>query len=467
MEEPPRAGRAQWAALAVVLLGAFMGFLDIFVVNVANPAIQRELNASFAEIGLVPAGYTLAYAVGLVTGGRLGDLYGRRRIFLSGVAAFAATSLLCACATTPAFLIGARVAQGLAAALMLPQVLALLQATFRREEERARALGLYGAVVGAGVVAGQVVGGLLLAWDVAGLGWRAVFLVNVPLCAATFAGALVLVGEADREGARPALDLAGAALLGAGLFGLLHPLVVGGEGGWTAPLVVETCAAAVLLGLFVLWERRVARAGGAPLLPPRLFAQRGFSLGLPTALLFYGSNGAFVFLLAFHLQQALSFSPWQSAALFTPMALCTSVAAIVCGKLVARWGGRVVPWGALVTGAGLLAVWATTATQEAAPGRALLLLPGLVLYGLGGGVVATSLLGLALAEVAPQDAGAASGGLLTAVQASEAAGVAGIGALFSAISASTGPTDAFAAVVLLLAGLAAALAFLLHRLRRD
>ncbi len=344
-DHPPRAGALQWAALAVVLLGAFIGFLDIFIVNVANPAIQAETQATFAQIQLVPAGYTLAYAVGLVLGGRLGDLYGRRRLFLVGTAAFAVTSTACACATAPEFLIGARVAQGLAAALMLPQVLALVQVTFLRQEQRARALGLYGAVVGVGVVAGQIVGGLLLQWDVAGLGWRSVFLVNVPLCVVTFAGALALVPRGGRAKERTAVDLPGAALLGCGLFGLLHPLVVGGEDGWTVPLTAQVCGAVLLLGLFVLWERRVDRSGGAPLLPPRLFAQRGFSLGVPTALFFYGTNGAFVFLLAFYLQRALSFAPWQAAVAFAPMAVCTSVAAVLCGRRVARWGPRVVPRG--------------------------------------------------------------------------------------------------------------------------
>ncbi|WP_198535571.1 MFS transporter [Streptomyces caatingaensis] len=294
-----------------------MGFLDIFIVNVAGPSIQSGMNASFADIQLVPAAYTLAYGAGLVTGGRLGDLFGRRRVFVLGTVAFALASVACAAAPDPGLLVAARVLQGLAAALMLPQVLALIQLTFPRPAERSRAIGLYGAVIGSGAVAGQIAGGLLVRWDVAGLGWRAVFLVNVPLCLLTLVGATTVVKErGERSPARP--DLGGVLLLAPGLFGLLHPVVVGGERGWNAPLIAELFAAALLLALFALWERRVSRTGGAPLLPPRLFRQRGFSVGLPTALFFYGTNGAFVFLLAFHLQRAGGFTPLASALEFLP-----------------------------------------------------------------------------------------------------------------------------------------------------
>ncbi|WP_219729366.1 MFS transporter [Streptomyces noursei] len=320
---PPSPDRRHWAALAVLLLGAFMGFLDIFIVNVAAPAIQTEWHAPFADVQLVPAGYTLAYAAGLVTGGRLGDVFGRRRVFLYGVGTFAVTSAGCALATTPAFLIGARLLQGLAAAAMLPQVLALIQVTFPQDRARARALGLYGAVIGAGVLAGQILGGLLVAWDIAGLGWRTVFLVNVPLCAVTFVGAALLVGE-DRTAVAGRLDLSGASLLGLGLFEVVHALVTGPERGWTAVPSCELATGIALLGLFLIWERRVERAGRTPLLPPRLLAQRGFSRGLPTVVCFYGANGAFVFLLAFHLQHALGFSPLGSALEFVPMAVLTS-----------------------------------------------------------------------------------------------------------------------------------------------
>ncbi|MEK2479592.1 MFS transporter [Streptomyces noursei] len=456
---PPSPDRRRWAALAVLLLGAFMGFLDIFIVNVAAPAIQTEWHAPFADVQLVPAGYTLAYAAGLVTGGRLGDAFGRRRVFLYGVGAFAVTSAGCALATAPAFLIGARLLQGLAASAMLPQVLALIQVAFPQDRARARALGLYGAVIGAGVLAGQILGGLLIAWDIAGLGWRTVFLVNVPLCAVTFVGAALLVGE-DRTAVAGRLDLGGASLLGLGLFGVVHALVTGPERGWTAVPSCELATGTALLGLFLAWERRVERAGRTPLLPPRLLAQHGFSRGLPTVVCSYGANGAFVFLLAFHLQHALGFSPLGSALEFVPMAVLTSVGSALCRRMVACLGRWAVPAAAALTAVGLLAVG--VAVETAAPGdQAVALLPGLLLYGFGGGIVATSLIGLTLDGVAAADAGAASGGILTAVQAAEAAGVAGVGALFARLAATGGAVRGFSASVLVLAGLSALTAVLL------
>ncbi|GAA2640410.1 MFS transporter [Streptomyces axinellae] len=458
----PVATTAQWAAMWILLLGAFMGFLDIFIVNVANPSIQAELHASFADIQLVPTGYTLAYGAGLVAGGRLGDIFGRRRVFLVGVVLFALTSVACASAQSPGFLVGARIAQGLGAAVMLPQVLALIQVTFQRNEERSRAIGLYGAVIGLGVVAGQIVGGFLIEWDVAGLGWRSIFLVNVPLCVITFVGALALVR--DRSDRTPMkLDLPGVILLGAGLLGLVHGLVVGAEQGWTGLRAGEVAGGAVLLAIFVLWERRVAEAGRSPLLPPRLFKQRGFSMGLPTALCFYGVNGAFIFLLAFYLQQAKDFSPLQSALTFTPMAILTSVFSVLCGKFVARWGARVVPGGAVVMAIGLGLVWIGVDLMEGT-NPAAALMPGLVLYGAGGGIVATSLIGTALSGVIPEDAGAASGGILTAVQVSEAAGVAGIGALFAAVATGGEEVRGFAVSVAVLAVLSLLTAVFLNLL---
>ncbi|MEU2360123.1 MFS transporter [Streptomyces noursei] len=463
--DPPAATKAQWAGLWILLLGAFIGFLDIFIVNVANPSIQEQMNATFADIQLVPTGYTLAYGAGLVTGGRLGDIFGRRRIFLIGAVAFAVTSAACAAAQSPGFLIGARVLQGLAAAVMLPQVLALVQVTFQRDEERTRAIGLYGAVIGIGVLAGQIVGGFLIEWDVAGLGWRAIFLVNVPLCIITFIGGLMLVKD-HGERLTMKLDLGGVVLLGLGLFGLVHGLVIGADQGWTTTLCVEMVAGVVLLGLFIVWERRVARNGGAPLLPPRLFKQRGFSTGLPTALFFYGVNGAFVFLLAFYLQHAVNFTPLGSALEFTPMAILTSASSMLCGKLVARFGQWVVPAAAVLMGVGLLAVWVAVETASA-DNQALALMPGLLVYGFGGGIVATSLIGMALSGIEPEDAGAAAGGILTAVQASEAAGVAGIGALFAAVAASGGAVHGFGVSSIVLTALSILTAVLLRFLAKP
>lgn len=216
-------------ALAVLLVASFMGILDVLIVNVAAPSIQRDLGASFADIQLVVSGYVLAYAVGLTTGGRLGDSFGRRRVFVTGLLSFAVCSAGCAAAPSPGVLIGIRVAQGLAAALMLPQVLSVIQTVFP-EAERPRALARYGATMGGGAVVGQIVGGALIRADVLGLGWRSVFLVNVPI--ALVAAAAVPFVLPETPSVRRALDVPGLLLTAAAMTLLVYPLAWGGGSGW-------------------------------------------------------------------------------------------------------------------------------------------------------------------------------------------------------------------------------------------
>lgn len=424
-----------WLALAILLVASFMGVLDVFIVNVAVPHIQDQLDASFADIQLVVAGYTLAYSVGIVTGGRLGDAFGRRRIFLLGTALFGLASAGCAVAPNATALIVLRVLQGISAAVMLPQVLAIIQVIFT-PEKRATAIGCYGAALGLGAVAGQVVGGGLLAWNPLDLGWRSIFLVNVPMCVLTMVGTMLTV-DGPRGSHRARFDVVGMVLLGAALFGLLHPVITGGESGWSAGNTAELVTALALFAAFGWWERRLSARGGSALLPPTLFGQPGFSKGLATALLFYSGNTAFVLVLSYFLQRGLRLTPLQSALAFSPMAAVTGAASLCLASLRSRFGPGVVAWGGAMAVAGLLLTIPAAASGTGLT-QLLLLQPGLLIYGVGGGLIAPSIVGLSLAETAPENAGAASGGLLTATQAANAAGVAAIGALFSAVYSSSG-----------------------------
>ena len=222
----------RWLTLVILLLAAFMNLLDVSIVNIAIPSIQRGLHASYADVQWALAGYTLAYALVLITGGRLGDTFGRKRLFLIGVAGFTIMSALCGAATGPGMLIGCRVAQGAMGAIMVPQVLAVIQVIFP-PHERIKALAGFGVTAGLGTISGPLIGGLLIQHDLLGLGWRSIFLINVPVGLITLVASSVLVRE-SRSANPPKLDPVGVALIRAALLLLLYPLVQGRQFGWPA-----------------------------------------------------------------------------------------------------------------------------------------------------------------------------------------------------------------------------------------
>jgi EmrB/QacA subfamily drug resistance transporter len=425
----------RWHALAVVLAATFMGMLDVFIVNVAAPSIQHGLKASFAELQLVIAGYVLAYAVGLVTGGRVGDAIGRKRAFLLGTAAFTAASLACALAPTAPVLIVFRILQGLAAALMLPQVLSIVQVSFP-ERERARALGFYGATIGLASIAGQLVGGLLIDADIAGLAWRAVFLVNLPIGILAIAGALKTVSE-SREPDRQCLDLAGVALLSLALITLMLPLIEK-----RAYWLIIACP--ILLAAFVAVEWRLTARGAAPLVPLRLFEQRPFSAGLATVLVFYSGNAALFLVLAYYLQGGLHLSPLGSGLTFLPLGVGFASTSLTVRRALPRFGALVLTVGALVMAAGLGLIAATVAAGPGVAAQPYLIAPGLFIAGAGQGIVAAPLINTVLERVSGSEAGAGSGVLLTATQIANALGVSALGAIFAAALGTNPATGATA-----------------------
>jgi EmrB/QacA subfamily drug resistance transporter len=430
------AAERRWLALAVVLGGTFMAVFDNFVVNVAIPTIQRDLHASFAQVQFVIAGYALAYAVTLVTGGRLGDIYGRKRLFLLGLTGFTAASALCGLAPGPGVLIGARLLQGLAAAALTPQVLAIIQVTFP-PQERARAFGLFGAVVGLAAAAGQGLGGLLVQADLLGLSWRAAFLVNVPVGVGILLAARGLLAE-SRSATATGLDPGGVAILSTGLFLLAFPLVAGREAGW--PWWAWACllAAPPALGGFVAFERARTARGDTPLVVLRLFRARAFVAGLLVSLLFNAASAGFFLGLALYLQLGLRFSPLEAGLVQLPAAAGFTLAATLVARLDPRLGSRLVLAGLALNVATFAAgVLVIRASPEALPrlGFAALIFG----QAFGAGTASPRLTGVVLAEIGRDDAGGAAGVLATAQQIGGALGVALIGVVLFGVLAGHAP----------------------------
>jgi EmrB/QacA subfamily drug resistance transporter len=418
---------AKWAPLAVILCGTFVYVLDFFVVNVALPDIQRGLHAGPAAVEWIVAGYGLTSASFLVCGGRLGDHFGRRRLFMIGIAIFTLTSALCAAAPDPAFLVAARLAQGLGAAVMAPNVLSIL-GTVYTGPDRVRAISVYGMVMGIAAVGGQLLGGVLIAADVAGAGWRTIFWVNVPLGIAALLAAPRLVPE-SRAARTGRIDFLGAALLTAALTAIVLPLLEGRAEGWPAwswaCLVAGLAAGAAFVGHL----RRTRNRGGQPLLDPRIFAVRAFRSGLTVQVLFWCQQAASYLLLALFLQQGRGLSPIESGGVFSMLAAGYLITSFPAPKLTARFGRRVLLTGALTAALGdvllAAAVW-----HDGAAGSIAALLPGLLLLGAGQGLCITPLTTTVLSHADERTAGSVSGALATTQQVGNAIGVAISGVVF-------------------------------------
>ncbi|GAA0623477.1 MFS transporter [Streptomyces crystallinus] len=446
--------------LFTVLLGAALPLIDFFIVNVALPAMEKDLAAGPATLELVVAGYGVAYAVLLVLGGRLGDTAGRRRLFLIGMAAFGVTSLACGLAPTAWTLVAARVAQGAASALMLPQVLATIQAT-TAGPRRARAMSLYGATAGLSMVAGQILGGVLVAADIAGSGWRAVFLVNVPVVIVGLVLAVRSVPETRSD--RPAsVDVPGTLLLALSLISLLLPLTEGRAAGWPLWTWVSLAVFPFAAVAFYRTERRIDRRGGTPLVPPSLLRLPSLHRGLVMIVPFSVGFSGFMFVIAVVLQQGLRMGPVSAGLALVPMALAFFAASLAGPRLIGRYGSRVVTTGGLIQGVGItvlvLTVWRGWPDLGIAE-----LAPGVALAGLGQGLQLPVLFRLVLSDVPTDRAGVGSGVLVTTQQSALALGVATLGSLFLSLLPSMGTRDALA--VTLLVQLAAVVLTVLLSLR--
>ena len=453
---------AHWAPFPVVLIGTFMVVLDFFIVNVALPSMQTSLHASTGALEWVVAGYGLSSAVALVTAGRLGDRYGRRRMFSLGLALFTLSSAVCGLAHGAEPLIVGRIAQGFAAALLMPNVLSLLSVLYDGAD-RARALAAYGMVMGLAAAGGQLLGGVLIEWDPAGLSWRGCFLINLPVGVIGLALAPRLIPESRAAGARRP-DLVGTGLLTAGLTAIVLPLVQGRALGWPAWTWAALAAAPPLLAGFLAHQRRLTarRAAGLaatdPLLELGLFRNRSFSAGLAVQLAFWCGQASFFVVLALYLQQGRGLDALHAGLVFTILAVAYLAASLAAPALSVRHGRRVLGAGALVLVAGhglLLAAVAAVGTG----GSVLELAPGLVLVGAGMGLGIAPLAGIALSSVRPEVAGAAAGALATMQNVGNALGVAVIGVVyFGRLSSGAAPAfewsaGALAALLLAVAAL--------------
>jgi EmrB/QacA subfamily drug resistance transporter len=451
--------------LAVILIADFMELLDATIVTVAAPAIAEDLGAGEAALQWLLAGYTLAIGAGLITGGRLGDQLGRRRVFLLGLGAFMVASAGCGLAPDPGVLIGMRVVQGLAGGLMIPQVFGIIRASFD-EGARAKALGAYGAVLGLASVAGPLLGGVLVEADLFGLGWRAIFWVNVPVAIAGLVLGARFMPE-SRESGDTRLDLPGAVLAGTAAVLLLLPLMQGRDWGWPWwGFLVLALAVPVAAG-FLVRERRLVARGGQPILDPALLRVRAFAGGLSVALLFFGALGAYFLLFSLYLQFGTGRTALETGLVILPYAIGSIITSGIGVQFASRAGRALLVSGALVLAASQLVLLLVVRAGE--PSYWALAVP-LFIGGLGLGLTAPSLINVVLAGVPARDAGAAGGVLSTVTQLGNALGVAVLGVVFFTRLDSAGHADAFAATLPWQAACylaAAALMFLLPKRAKE
>jgi EmrB/QacA subfamily drug resistance transporter len=420
----------RWRALGVCLTAAFMTLLDTSIVNVALPSIQHGLHASQADLSWVLSGYALTFGLALVPAGRLGDLSGRRDAFLVGLALFTAFSMGCGLAPDSGLLVVFRLAQGAAAGIVSPQVSGLIQQMFSGAE-RARAFGMMGSVIGISTAVGPLIGGLLIQAFGEDSGWRWVFFVNLPIGLGCLAAAWRLLPRREpRTGRRQGFDPVGVLLLGLGVVAVMLPLVQEqqwhGKAKWWLLLV-----GAVLLAGFWFWERRQDRVGHGPLFQLGLFRERSFALGALLALVYFAGFTPIFFVYTLFLQNGLGYTAFQAGLASLPFALGSAVAAPLGGRLVVRYGRKVVVLGLLCVGVGLAG---TVLAVHFNPGQSAAWAASVPLLaaGFGSGLSIAPNTTLTLASVPVRLAGAAGGMLQTAQRIGSAAGIALVGAVYFA-----------------------------------
>ncbi len=458
----------RWGVLALVLAAECMDLLDGSIVNVAAPAIRTELHASTAALQWIISGYALAFAIGLITGARLGDRYGRKRLFVIGAACFAAASLAAALATGPAMLIGCRLVQGGAAALLIPQGLGIIREVFA-PAERGRAFAVFGPVIGLSAVLGPIIGGALVSLDAFGTGWRLIFLVNPPVAVAAAIGAARIMPE-SRAPRAPRSDGIGT-VLGAAAMGLLvYPLIEGRESGWPAWTYLMMAASVLAAGLLAAWSRRQGRRGRGTLIETSVFRHRGYSAGLACVLVFFAGMAGTLLTLTVFLQFGEHFSAVHAGLTLAPFAVGSAAGAVLAATVVVPRLGR----GALQAAAVLIAAGAwwlrdVIVTHQLATSSAELIGAQLVL-GAGIGMLISPLFDFILAAVSDHEVGSASGVLNAMQQLAGAIGVAAIGTVFFSTLGRSGFVAAISRCLMIelgIAGVLLVLAFALPRHPRD
>lgn len=415
----------RWLALPVLLLGAFLPILDFNVVNLALPAIRQNLGASASEVQFVISAYAATYAVFLITGGRLGDWLGRKRMFTWGVAGFTLASVLCGTAWSPVALIAGRILQGLTATAMAPQVIASIRVLFPPAEQ-GTALGLYGATFGLGNILGQILGGVLVSSQPFGFTWQAIFLINVPVGLLALIGGLLFLGDSKADHAQK-LDVGGVVLLSATLGLLIYPLVEGREMAWPLWIVAMLAASPIALAAFIHYERRLTERGGVPLVDMSLFRESGFAIGVVMALLYYMLS-AFYLTFSVYLQGGLHLTPLAAGLQTLPFGIGYFLASFASSRIMRSLGPRALTLGFIIQVVGFGAV---ALTVLGVFGGTLEL--SLFVAGIGFGIVMPSVIKAVIGGIAPRHAGLASGIVISTFQIGAALGVAIVGGMFFSV----------------------------------
>jgi EmrB/QacA subfamily drug resistance transporter len=462
---PDEPYRWRWVCLAIVLVAEIMDLLDSTVINIAAPTVRAELGGSTAVMQWWAAGYTLAFGVFMIVGARLGDIYGRRRLFVVGIAGFTLASAACSLAPSPDLLIATRVIQGGFGALLIPQGLGILKVVFP-PKEAAGAFGAFGPVMGLSAIGGPILAGWLVSADLLGTGWRMIFLINVPLGLIGLLGALRFMPE-SRSSKRITLDPLGVGLISAASLAIIYPLVQGRELGWPLWTFALMAGGVALLGLFALVERR---GHGSPLIEPGLLRNRAFTAGLLVGVVIFAGFSGVLLAISLYLQLGLHFSPEHAGLSLAPMSIGLVLAAAGSYPLVAKLGRHVLHTGLAVTTAAMVAL-ALTTSHAGADATAWTLAPGFLGLGFGIGLIFGPLFGVILAGVHDDEVGSASGTLNAIQQLGGAVGVAVLGTVFFTV-VEHGHSSTTAVVRTLLASgalfvVAFALAFLLPKEARP
>ena len=436
--------------MAVLLIASFMNLIDVTIVNVALPNLQQAFGAANSQIEWVVAVYILVFALGLLPFGRLGDTYGRRRVFVTGVVVFSIGSALCGMAPSMPSLIGARVVQGVGGAMMIPQTLAIAQVIFP-PHERAMAFSLFGLTAGLASVTGPVLGGLLIDADIMGLGWRPIFLVNLPVGAFAIAAAIRYI-PAIAGTKSLGNDYGGIALAGLAILCLVYPLIEGRELGWPVWAFAMMAASLPVLAVFLAWERRQKAMGAPELLPFSLLANRNFLIGTAMSTLMFSGIPGFFMVLAIYLQNGFGLSPLHSGLTTLPFSVGVLIASAISGRLGLKWPRRRISAGALLLAASMIGLRYLVQGMGEEIVRWHFIAP-LLAGGIGLGVAISPMFQTVLANVPPRDAGSGSGALQAIQQVGSAFGVALTGEIFfsklvSGFAAGGKPHDVFGAAMM-------------------
>jgi EmrB/QacA subfamily drug resistance transporter len=438
---PPESAedKPAWGALVVVLAGLFITGIDFFIVNVAIPSLQLKMHATAAQIQFVSAGFNIGLSAMLIIGGRMGDLYGRRKIFSIGVAIFTLASLACGLAPNMGELIAARAVQGVAAAMVIPQVLGILTTAYAGKA-RVAAFNAYALTLGASAIFGQLIGGLLIKANIDNSDWRSIFLINVPLGVLIVLLAPRVVPESKAEG-RQNMDVLGALLVTAGLTAIVLPLVEGRQEGW--PTWTWECLAASVPLLAAFWwvQSRLSSRGKAPLINPSLFRDRSFSIGVVSIFVNFMVMASFFLVLALYLQEGRGLSALMSGLLFAPLGLGFFMASGAAAKLAVKLGKQVLALGAIVMAVGYIGLAETVSVLHSGPTA--WCIPAMVVVGAGMGLVVAPLISLILQNVSPEHAAAASGVFSTAQEMANAVGIAAVGAIFFTVAGHHGGVSGY------------------------